>query len=165
MSYDILVFDPEVAPKDNRDFLSWYRALMQGQDGRDTNSPDVMSGRLLQFFAAIRTSFPPMNGPFAFDYQANMRPVLPARTPFWQQLMGRKPAPAPPAPVIVEAFVTDYMLTPNAIYMSFVWSVAEQAKREVFGLAMKNGLGFFEVSTETPVPLLSFRDLEDSLGL
>lgn len=57
------------------------------------------------------------------------------------------------------------MLTPNAIHMSVAWSVAEQAKREVFGLAMKNGPGFFEVSAETPVPLRSFRDLEDFLGL
>ena len=44
--------------------------------------------------------------------------------------------------------VTEYNMRNDSIYMSFAWSVADEALRTVLKLAEKHGVGFFNVSDD-----------------
>ena len=65
MSYDLMVFDPTVAPRDRRDFMRWYETQTQWSEGHAYNDPLVSSPSLRAWFHEMRVFFPAMNGPFA----------------------------------------------------------------------------------------------------
>ncbi len=138
MSYDLLIFDPMVAPVSRPDFMAWYGDLTKWEEPRDYNSPEGMSGNLPQFYEAIRHEFPPMNGPDAFDFDS----LVEGKRGFWQRLFGGSQALEP----FNESLVTDYSCAQSGIYMSFTWSVEEQAFDQVVRSALKTGVGFFDVS-------------------
>lgn len=159
MSYDLLVFDPEIAPRDRSDFMAWYSNLTKWEEKRDYNSPDGMTGNLPTFFERLRQEFPAMNGPLAYDFdQPEPKPLT-----FWQKLFGAKQPPAPEP--FNEALVTDYTLAENAIYMAFAWSVSDQAYNRVFNIALSTGVGFFDVSAKNGAVLHDPGQFEDLLGL
>jgi len=142
MSYDLLVFDPQVAPVSRPAFMAWYGDLAKWEEARDYNSPEGMTGNLPQFYDRLRPVFPPMNGPFAFDFDT----LVEDKPSFWQRLFGgRQPGPEALKP-FNESLVTDYSCATSGIYMSFAWSVAEQAYEEVVRTALETGVGFFDVS-------------------
>ena len=67
MSYDLMVFDPDHAPRDRAGFLEWYEAQSEWAEEHAYDDPAVSTPRLRAwFFDAIRT-FPAMNGPHATD--------------------------------------------------------------------------------------------------
>jgi hypothetical protein len=43
--------------------------------------------------------------------------------------------------------VSDYTIGSNFIYISFAWSESETAHKDLFRLAWKHDLGFFDVSS------------------
>ena len=45
-----------------------------------------------------------------------------------------------------DSFVTDYCCGKSVIYSAFAWSVADTARRETRGLAIKHRIGFYDVS-------------------
>jgi len=157
MSYDLLVFDPKMAPRDRTSFMTWYNDLTAWDERRDYNSPDGMTGNLPAFFESLRKEFPAMNGPFAYDFDQ------PEREPpsFWQKLFRAKQTPRP----IDEALVTDYTLAENAIYLAFAWSVSDLAYNRVFNTALSKGVGFFDVSANDGVILHDAKQFEDVMGL
>lgn len=116
MSYDLMVFDPDYAPKKS-EIAGWYMDAMD-EDERDTRLIDdpasTQSGRLQAFYADMRQMFPAMNGPDAVsdDVESNR--------------------------------VTGYAFYPGFIYMDFRWSAAEPASITVPTLAEKHGLGLFD---------------------
>jgi hypothetical protein len=63
MSYDLLVFDPEVAPKPRAEFLEWLK--QKNDEPRDVNNPDVLSPKLRAWFMEMINDYPAMNGPLA----------------------------------------------------------------------------------------------------
>jgi hypothetical protein len=65
MSYDLMVFDPEVPPPDRAGFMAWFGEQVQWNKGSDYNDPTNCSARLGAWFADMRRVFPPVNGPFA----------------------------------------------------------------------------------------------------
>ena len=67
MSFDLMVFEPSIAPKQRHEFMAWYR--LQTKWGEDHNYQDhVISSPALQvWFLDMIKSFPAMNGPLASD--------------------------------------------------------------------------------------------------
>jgi hypothetical protein len=118
MSYDLMVFEPEVAPKDHSGFMAWCNEQTRWNEGRSYNDPTITSVRLQAWFSEIVRSFPPLNGPLAEE-------ELPE----------------------VEATAADYAIGEKMIYIAFAWSKAELAYQTTLSTAAKHNLGFFNVSS------------------
>lgn len=143
MSYDLLVFDPEVAPRDRVEFQAWFVGLGVSTNGRNAPTPEEAAGKLGAFYDRLRRHYPPMNGPDA----PPLMPPAPAPKPgLLARLLGLKTA-APPTPApFKEAFLTDYSFLPGAIYLGFAWSIAAEAYSDVVSAAIATGLGLYDIS-------------------
>lgn len=65
MSFDLMVFDAQAAPRDRAAFLAWYDQQTVWPAGTDCNDPDVPGPGLRAWFREMIETFPPMNGPLA----------------------------------------------------------------------------------------------------
>jgi hypothetical protein len=119
MSYDLMVFNPESAPKDRKSFQEWYDFQTKWSENHGYNDPVVTSKELRNWFMEIIESFPAMNGPFAGEDISDEDETL-----------------------------TDYCIGKDVIYVTFAWSVAEQAYESVRKLALKYKVGFYDVSSD-----------------
>ena len=63
MSYDLMVFEPEAAPKDHA-FMEWYLNLTKWSDG-PYDDPARTTARLRAWVQETRRMFPNMNTPEA----------------------------------------------------------------------------------------------------
>jgi hypothetical protein len=115
MSYDLMVFKPESAPRTRPEFMVWYSNQTKWTEGHSYNDPVVTSAELQNWFKEMIQTFPAMNGPFAVDDPDN-------------------------------AFVTDYCIGKEVIYVTFAWSIAEKACPVMKELAEKHKVGFFDAS-------------------
>ena len=117
MSYDLMVFEPLIAPKERHEFMAWYR--LQTKWGEDHNYQDhaVSSHNLQAWLLEMTKSFPAMNGPLA-SYDIN----------------------------VDGEDITDYSIGKSIILASFSWSVVEEAHTKMRSLAIKHKVGFFDVS-------------------
>ncbi len=122
MSYDLMVFDQAVAPRNRDNFIRWYEDVTKWDDPRDYFSPHGMTGNLGAFYDSLRQTFPPMNGPHAISEAQ-----------------------------VDDPEVTDYMLAESAIYMAFAWSVSGTARQSVIQNAISANVGFFDVSSPSGV--------------
>jgi len=61
MSYDLVVFDPETAPREPSAFSTWYE--QQSEENQDAE--ELQCDKLRSFFFALNPEFPAMNGPHA----------------------------------------------------------------------------------------------------
>jgi hypothetical protein len=69
MSYDLMVFDPNAAPREREEFLAWYGVQTEWAEDHSYDDPKVTSPSLTNWFAEMIEVFPPLNGPFAsIDY-------------------------------------------------------------------------------------------------
>ena len=145
MSYDLLVFDPAIAPRDRDQFMSWYNQIKKWEEPRDYSSIEGTTENLRAFYDRLRRHYPPMNGPNAY------RPEMHADIDggglrFWERIFGaRKPVPKP-EPKFNEAFITDYTISESAIYMAFSYSINAEAYSDVVSAAIATDVGFFDVS-------------------
>ena len=119
MSYDLMVFEPEAAPKDHYGFLEWCAEQTKWNEGHSYNDPSVTSPRLRAWFLDVIRLFPPLNGVFA-----------------------QKELPED------EATAADYSIGTQMIYIAFAWSKAELAYQTTLDLTAKHGLGFFNISSQ-----------------
>lgn len=119
MSYDLMVFDADAAPRERAQFLAWYETQTEWSEPHDYDDPAVTSVPLRAWFLDIAASFAPMNGPLAADDvdEAAMR-------------------------------ATDYSIGRTLIFAAFAWSQAQGAYETAFALAGRHGVGFFNVSSE-----------------
>jgi hypothetical protein len=120
MSYDLLVFAAEKAPKGREAFLAWWDETSEWSEDHGYDDPKVSSTELQAWFLEMIKSYPAMNGPFSSEE-------------FPED----------------DSTVTDYSVGKEAIYAAFAWSKAEAAYEQVFSLAAKHQLGFFDASSET----------------
>lgn len=67
MSYDLMVFEKESAPKNRKDFMDWYNKQTEWSESHDYDDPKVSSPKLRDWFNDMVKIFPAMNGPFASD--------------------------------------------------------------------------------------------------
>ena len=62
MSYDLLVFDADVAPIDRGAFIAWYDDLTEWKEPHRYNDPAVTAPKLRAWYDAISAGYPNMNG-------------------------------------------------------------------------------------------------------
>jgi len=65
MSYDLMVFAPEVAPKGEAAFLEWFRLQTRWGEGHSYHDPEVSTPNLRAWFTEMIQQYPSMNGPLA----------------------------------------------------------------------------------------------------
>jgi hypothetical protein len=119
MSFDMMVFEPSVAPRDRAAFMEWYAQQTEWAEDHSYDDPSVASPALQAWFAEMAEQFPPLNGP-ASDPEADTdNPKL-----------------------------ADHCIGRNVIYSAFRWSVADQAHSAMRALAIKHGVGFFHASDD-----------------
>ena len=118
MSYDLLVFEPKDAPRERAEFLDWYRVQTQWSAGHTYNDPSQVTGNLSAWYADMQREFPDINAPDA------------------DEVTDGEDNPR----------VTGYSIGRSVIYADFPWSEAESAYAAVRSLAVKHGVGFFNVS-------------------
>ena len=119
MSYDLMVFDPLEAPRDRPHFIEWYRRATEWSGDNSYNDPNATTTTLRAWYDDIRRVFPNMNGPGA------------------------------PSESELEKFghrLADYTIDKHAIYVTFAWSVAEDAYKTVRETAVAHKVGFYDVS-------------------
>lgn len=124
MSYDLMVFEKEKAPKTKKNFMAWYEKQVEWSEEHDYQRISVSSPALQNWFMEMKETFPPMNGEYApaselLDEDENL-----------------------------ESYLTDYCIGRDVIYASFAWSVASEAYERMRSLAQKHNVGFFDVSAE-----------------
>lgn len=124
MSYDLMVFEKEKAPKTKKNFMAWYEKQVEWSEDHDYQRISVSSPALQNWFMEMKKTFPPMNGEYApsselLDEDENL-----------------------------ESYLTDYCIGRDVIYASFAWSVASEAYERMRSLAQKHNVGFFDVSAE-----------------
>lgn len=126
MSYDLMVFDLEKAPREQTEFMQWYDQQTEWEEDHNYQEVSVCSERLKAWFMEMITFYPPMNGSLApsddeiDEWDENDDPRY--------------------------SQVTDYSLGREVIYMAFAWSVADEAYAKCKALAEKHGVGFFNAS-------------------
>lgn len=63
MSYDLMVFDPDLAPQKSK-IADWHRNAMEEDESDSSFDPATLKSiRLRAFYDDMRVSFPAMNGP------------------------------------------------------------------------------------------------------
>jgi hypothetical protein len=67
MSYDLMVFAPEAAPRERGAFLQWFAQQAEWGEAHSYDDPAVSTPELRSWFLDIITTFPPLNGPYATD--------------------------------------------------------------------------------------------------
>ena len=135
MSYDLMVFDTKVAPRERTAFLTWYKQLVKWDEQRDYDCFDGTCDELQNWYRAIIKEFPPMNGPFASADNED------------------------------DENITDYTIATHAIYIGFRWSVAPRAQNRVVNLGLDHRVGFFDVSADNGVILYDTDDYYNLMGL
>ena len=116
MSYDLMVFEPSVAPRDPAGFRQWFSAQAEWAEDHDYAGPTVSSPSLQRWYAAMVRDYPNLQDPDLTDDQID--------------------APS----------VTDYSFGRSVIYCAFRWTIAEQAYETVRSLAVKHAVGFYDAS-------------------
>lgn len=71
MSYDLMVFSPETAPRTRPEFMTWYSSQSEWQEEHNYDDPANCSVELLNWFQDMIKVFPALNGPFATDNPDN----------------------------------------------------------------------------------------------
>ena len=121
MSYDLMVFDPAVAPRDRGQFMEWYSGQTEWSEGHSYDDPANTTPDLQAWYNEIRKTYPNMNGPGAPTDDDLMIPG-------------------------VEDHLADYSIGHHFIYVAFPWTAAEEAYPLVRSLALTYGVGFYDVS-------------------
>ncbi len=67
MSYDMMVFDASVAPREAAAFIAWFERQAEWGEDHDYDDPVVSAPALQAWFAAMAAEFPPLNGPLSND--------------------------------------------------------------------------------------------------
>ena len=127
MSYDVMLFDANSAPRERVGFDSWFNTLTQWEGDLDYNDYTHATPALQSFYKELIKSYPSLNGPDAVDSKAlQANPDL-------------------------ESCLTDYSIAPQIIYAAFAWSKAHNADKLIHDLAAKHGVGIYHVSTDNAV--------------
>lgn len=111
-----MVFDPEAAPTEHRAFMAWYGTQTEWREGA-YEDPDTTSEKLRAWLFDMIPVFPPLN-----------------------KVLSDEELPRD------DTAAADYSMGAHFIYACFAWSKTDLAYRNVFDLAAKHRLGFFDVS-------------------
>ena len=67
MSYDLMVFNKDSAPKTRMEFMKWYDNQTEWTEGHSYDDPKVSTQELRNWFLDMITEFPALNGPYATE--------------------------------------------------------------------------------------------------
>ena len=118
MSYDLMVFDPDSAPRNRKAFMAWFEKQAEWSEKHGYDDPKVSTPALRAWFLEMIKKYPAMNGPYATEEDND------------------------------DSEVTDYSVGKIVIYGAFAWSVADAAHKHMTKLAAKHAVGFFDVSSD-----------------
>ncbi len=124
MSYDLMVFAAEAAPKKREAFLAWHEEQTELDEDHSYADPAVTSAALQAFYADIVQTFPAL----PLDERAD-------------EDEGDEEEDE-------DMTDTDYTIGKAFIYMSFPWTRIDDAHATVTRLAGQHGVGFFDVSSD-----------------
>lgn len=160
MSFDLLVFDPRLAPNGDKEFEAWYKSLMRWDQSSNHADLKISSPALQEFYQDLRKSFPPINQFGAEVGQAAIE--LGYLTRLAKRFLGRKQRPEGARELpedFNESCLTDYTFCKDAIYIGFSWSVSEQALHATIDAALSSNVGFYYASADNARPLRKRQDL------
>ena len=60
-----MVFLPDSAPTDRENFMDWYDAQTEWDEGHSYDDPIITAPSLSNLFKELVVSFPALNGPYA----------------------------------------------------------------------------------------------------
>lgn len=126
MSYDLMVFAPETAPKKRTAFLAWHEEQTDLGEDHSYADPAVATPALQAFYADIVQAFPAM--PLGEDEDEDEDKDEEVEDE--------------------DSTDTDYTIGKAFIYMSFPWTRIDDAHATVTRLAGLHGVGFFDVSSD-----------------
>ena len=89
MSYDVFVFDPDVAPQNRESFLAWWEGIISSDTTGDESSPDGASENIRDFCELLKEQFPPMNGPDAACNCDQIPVERVKKVGLWKRLLGQ----------------------------------------------------------------------------
>lgn len=118
MSYDLMVFDPEAAPRDRAGFLRWYRAQVQWSEPHDYQDPARTFAPLAALYFDLAREFPDLR---AIDSEGLDK---------------------------ADPRIAEYRFGCSILYIEFRWPVADPAFSTVSALAEKHRVGFFDVTAD-----------------
>ena len=67
MSYDLMVFRTDAAPKSKSEFMQWFQKQTEWTEEHGYDDPANTSTELNSWFLEMIQTFPAMNGPYAID--------------------------------------------------------------------------------------------------
>jgi len=67
MSYDLMVFEEQDAPKEHAEFMRWFQKQAEWSEDHSYEDPKVSSIALQSWYREMIEEFPPLNGPNASD--------------------------------------------------------------------------------------------------
>lgn len=73
MSYDLMVFDLDNAPRDHALFMQWYDQQTEWTEDHGYEDPAVSAPALQSWYQEMIHKFPPQNGPYASEDVDNPR--------------------------------------------------------------------------------------------
>lgn len=127
MSFDVMLFDTQDAPREREVFDQWFHGLNVWEGDLDYNDCRNATPSLQNFYRDIIRIYPSINGPDAPDSAAvESDPEMASR-------------------------MTDYSIAPRLIYAAFAWSHAQDAEKLIHDLAARHGVGIYHVSTDNAV--------------
>jgi hypothetical protein len=71
MSYDLMVFDKNSAPKTRVDFMKWYKQQTEWAEEHTYDDPAVSTKELKEWFLDMIKIFPALNGPYAAEEESD----------------------------------------------------------------------------------------------
>ena len=126
MSFDVMVFDPDIAPYDKDRFRDWCEAETGEQAPQSNYTPEIAEKDAFRdFYGQMREVFTPFNG--SDDV------VLP-----------------PDAPQIRILRTCEYFFRPHSVYMCFRWPAQDFARAACSTFAKELDLGLFLISSKYP---------------
>jgi len=67
MSFDLMVFELENAPRTRKEFVAWYEVQTNWSEVENSDDFKIGSPALQEWFQKIADKYPPINGPLAPD--------------------------------------------------------------------------------------------------
>ncbi|HEX8610229.1 MAG TPA: hypothetical protein VF800_03000 [Telluria sp.] len=128
MSYDLMVFAVEAAPKKREPFLAWHEEQTELGEDHSYADPAVTTPALQAFYADIVQTFPAM--------------------PLDEREDADEDDEEDDEDEDDNGTDTDYTIGTAFIYMSFPWNQIDDAHATVTRLAGRHGVGFFDVSSD-----------------
>jgi hypothetical protein len=126
MSFDVMVFDPDIAPYDKDGFRDWYESETGEKAARSSSTPEVADKDAFRdFYEQMREVFSPFNGPDDVPLPTDVSQIRILRT-------------------------CEYFFRPHSVYMCFRWPAQDFARAACSTFAKALNLGLFQTSSKYP---------------